>query len=177
VLTIPAPVHATHIQGDVHLDPQAVIAPGVCLIANPGSRIRVAAGVCLGLGTILHADGEGIVLETGVIVGAGVLLIGTVRVGAQACIGATSTVYNATIAPGQMIAPGSLCGDTGRGTTPAPPEPQPEPPTPAENATVQKEGTQANQAPRTVVGLQYFNQLRVTLRTGGISTNSTDHSG
>jgi carbon dioxide concentrating mechanism protein CcmN len=117
VLTIPAPVQTSpHFHGEVHLDPQAVVAPGVCLIANPGSRIQVGAGVCLGMGTILHAHGEGIVLETGVIVGAGVLLIGTVRVGAQSCIGSASTVVNTTIAPGQVIAPGSLLGETGRAT-------------------------------------------------------------
>jgi carbon dioxide concentrating mechanism protein CcmN len=128
VLTIPAPVQTSpHFHGEVHLDPQAVVAPGVCLIANPGSRIQVGAGVCLGMGTILHADGEGIVLETGVIVGAGVLLIGTVRVGAQSCIGSASTVVNTTIAPGQVIAPGSLLGETGRAT---PAEAVPEPPAP-----------------------------------------------
>ncbi|WP_448380359.1 hypothetical protein [Gloeomargarita sp.] len=170
MLTIPAPVHPTHIQGEVQLDPQAVVAPGVCLIANPGSRIRVAAGVCLGLGTIVHAHGEGIVLEPGVIVGAGVLLIGTVRVGAQACIGATSTVYNTTIAPGQVIAPGSLCGETGQAAPAAPCHAQPEPQANTGNTTVV--GEQASQTPRTVVGLQYFNQLRVTLRTGGISQPS-----
>lgn len=172
MLTIPAPVHTSHhLHGEVHLDPQAVVAPGVCLIANPGSRIQVGAGVCLGMGTILHADGEGIVLETGVIVGAGVLLIGTVRVGAQSCIGSASTVYNTTIAPGQVIAPGSLLGETGRATleeagTPAVPEPPAPPPQPTEE-TIVVETAQATQPQPTVVGLQYFNQLRVTLRTRG----------
>jgi len=174
VLTIPAPVHCTHhLHGEVHLDPLAVVAPGVCLIANPGCRIQIGAGVCLGMGTILHAHGEGIVLETGVIVGAGVLLIGTVRVGAQSCIGSASTVYNATIAPGQVIAPGSLLGETGRTTpaeagtpaVPGPPAPQP-PPQPTEE-TIVVETAQATQHQPTVVGLQYFNQLRVTLRTRG----------
>jgi carbon dioxide concentrating mechanism protein CcmN len=166
VLTIPAPVHTSHhLHGEVHLDPQAVVAPGVCLIANPGSRIQIGAGVCLGMGTILHADGEGIVLETGVIVGAGVLLIGTVRVGAQSCIGSASTVYNTTIAPGQVIAPGSLLGETGRAT---PAEAVPEPPAPQETEeTIVVETAQATQPQPTVVGLQYFNQLRVTLRTRG----------
>ena len=172
MLTIPAPVHCTHhLHGEVHLDPQAVVAPGVCLIANPGSRIQIGAGVCLGMGTILHAHGEGIVLETGVIVGAGVLLIGTVRVGAQSCIGSASTVYNTTIAPGQVIAPGSLLGETGRATleeagTPAVPEPPAPPPQPTEE-TIVVETAQATQPQPTVVGLQYFNQLRVTLRTRG----------
>ncbi|WAS05988.1 hypothetical protein LQF76_03600 [Gloeomargaritales cyanobacterium VI4D9] len=168
MLTIPAPVHPSpHLHGEVHLDPQAVVAPGVCLIANPGSRIQIGAGVCLGMGTILHADGEGIVLETGVIVGAGVLLIGTVRVGAQSCIGSASTVYNATIAPGQVIAPGSLLGETGRATpAEAVPEPPAPPPQPTEE-TIVVETAQATQPQPSVVGLQYFNQLRVTLRTRG----------
>jgi len=168
VLTIPAPVQTSpHFHGEVHLDPQAVVAPGVCLIANPGSRIQVGAGVCLGMGTILHAHGEGIVLETGVIVGAGGLLIGTVRVGAQSCIGSASTVYNTTIAPGQVIAPGSLLGETGRATpAEAVPEPPAPPPQPNEE-TIVVETAQATQPQPTVVGLQYFNQLRVTLRTRG----------
>ena len=170
MLTIPAPVQTSpHFQGEVHLDPQAVVAPGVCLIANPGSRIQIGAGVCLGMGTILHADGEGIVLETGVIVGAGVLLIGTVRVGAQSCIGSASTVYNTTIAPGQVIAPGSLLGETGRATPAEPVTPAvPEPPAPQETEeTIVVETAQTTQPQPTVVGLQYFNQLRVTLRTRG----------
>ena len=170
MLTIPAPVHTTsHIQGEVTLDPQAVVAPGVCLIANPGSCIRIGAGVCLGMGTILHAHGEGIVLETGVIVGAGVLLIGTVRVGAQSCIGAASTVYNATIGAGQMIQPGSLVGETGRATPAEPVIAEPAAPaaSPTEE-TVVVETSQATHTQPTVVGLQYFNQLRVTLRTRGV---------
>lgn len=166
MLTIPAPVHPTsHIQGEVNLDPQAVVAPGVCLIANPGSRIQVGAGVCLGMGTILHAHGEGIVLETGVIVGAGVLLIGTVRVGAQACIGSASTVYNATIPPNQVITPGSLLGETGRQASESIPEPEVPPPI---EETVVVETAQATPTQPAVVGLQYFNQLRVTLRTRGV---------
>lgn len=172
VLTIPPPVHPTgHLQGEVYLDPQAVVAPGVCLIANPGSHIWVGAGVCLGMGTILHAHGDGIVLENGVIVGAGVLLIGSVRVGAQACIGSASTLYNTCIGPGQVIAPGSLLGDTGR---PVAQETTP-PPTPSDNGD-QRQGdlapetgptsSQSNRPP--VVGLEYFNQLRITLRTRGV---------
>jgi carbon dioxide concentrating mechanism protein CcmN len=165
VLSIPAPIHATsHIQGEVSLDPQAVVAPGVCLIANPGSRIRVGAGVCLGMGTILHAHGDGIVLETGVIVGAGVLLIGAVRVGAQTCIGSASTVYNAIIGAGQVVTPGSLLGETGRMTSEVAPESMV--PSATEETTV-VETTQAAQTQPSVVGLQYFNQLRVTLRTRG----------
>ncbi|APB33999.1 carbon dioxide concentrating mechanism protein [Gloeomargarita lithophora Alchichica-D10] len=168
MLTIPAPVHTTsHLQGDITLDPQAVVAPGVCLIANPGSRIQVGAGVCLGMGTILHAHGEGIVLESGVIVGAGVLLIGAVRVGAQTCIGSASTVYNAIIPANQVILPGSLVGETGRVASEVVMETLAEPETPVmTEETLVVETAQATQP--AVVGLQYFNQLRVTLRTRGV---------
>ncbi|MCS7031102.1 MAG: hypothetical protein NZL92_06185 [Gloeomargarita sp. SKYG116] len=168
MLTIPPPVHPTgHLQGDVCLDPQAVVAPGVCLVANPGSRIWVGPGVCLGMGTILHAHGDGIVLENGVIVGAGVLIIGTVWVGAQACIGSASTLYNTRIEPGQMIAPGSLVGETGR--TVVTTEATPTTPNHNHQAEVMTEtaqdSTHQNRSP--VVGLEYFNQLRITLRTRG----------
>ncbi|MCS6782843.1 MAG: hypothetical protein RMI89_04130 [Gloeomargarita sp. SKYBB_i_bin120] len=169
-MTIPPPVHPTgHLEGEVHLDPHAVVAPGVCLVANPGSCIRVGAGVCLGMGTILHAHGDGIVLEDGVIVGAGVLIIGTVWIGAQACIGSASTLYNTRIEPGQMVAPGSLVGEIGRSVVTGEAAP-----TLSDNHHEGETATAAaatDSAPRSrppVVGLEYFNQLRVTLRTQGI---------
>ena len=42
-------------QGQVEIDPSAAIAPGVLFQAEPDSRIVIAAGVCVGAGTVLHA--------------------------------------------------------------------------------------------------------------------------
>lgn len=102
------PLTTAHICGDVELDPSAVVAPGVLLQADQGSKIVVGAGVCLGMGTILHAHGGKITIEAGANLGAGVLIVGALQIGQGSCIGANSTVYNVDISPGQMIAPGSL---------------------------------------------------------------------
>jgi carbon dioxide concentrating mechanism protein CcmN len=102
------PLTTAHICGDVELDPSVVVAPGVLLQADRGSRIVVGAGVCLGMGTIVHAHGGEITIEAGANLGAGVLVVGTLRIGQGSCIGATSTIYSTDIAPQQMVAPGSL---------------------------------------------------------------------
>ncbi|NJO86234.1 MAG: hypothetical protein HC818_06545 [Synechococcaceae cyanobacterium RM1_1_27] len=43
------------INGDVQMDPTAQIGPGVLLQADPGCQIRVGAGACIGMGSIIHA--------------------------------------------------------------------------------------------------------------------------
>jgi carbon dioxide concentrating mechanism protein CcmN len=60
------------------------------------------------MGTIVHAHGGEITIEAGANLGAGVLVVGTLRIGQGSCIGATSTIYSTDIAPQQMVAPGSL---------------------------------------------------------------------
>jgi len=102
------PLTTAHICGDVQLDPSAVVAPGVLLQADQGSKIVVGAGVCLGMGTIVHAYGGQITIEAGANLGAGVLVVGALKIGQGSCIGATSTIYNVDIPPGKMIAPNSL---------------------------------------------------------------------
>jgi len=44
-----------YVSGNVTIHPSAAIAPGVLLQADPESQIIIAAGVCVGMGTILHA--------------------------------------------------------------------------------------------------------------------------
>ncbi len=100
--------------GDVKIHPSAVIAPGVLLCADPDSQILISAGVCIGLGSILRAcDGTLEILE-GASLGTGVLLIGKGKIGRHACVGSASTILNSDVAPGQVVAPGSLIGDTSR---------------------------------------------------------------
>ncbi|MDJ1182393.1 hypothetical protein [Roseofilum casamattae] len=99
------------IDGDVSIDPSAAIAPGVLLIANPQSRIVIGAGVCIGMGVVLHADGGTLEVSEGAVLGAGVLLVGTGTVGARACVGSVSTVLNPSVSSEQAIAPGSLLGN------------------------------------------------------------------
>ncbi len=100
--------------GEVAIAPDAVIAPGVVLKADPMSSIVIGAGVCLGLGSVLHAHQGQIVIEAGASLGAGVLVVGNCRIGTQACVGSSTTLHNASVAPGQILPPGSLLGETGR---------------------------------------------------------------
>ncbi|HIK48341.1 hypothetical protein [Thermosynechococcus sp. M55_K2018_012] len=108
------PSPAVRIVGDVVVDPQAVLAPGVLLWAEAGASIRIAAGVCIGMGSVIHAHGGTIEIGEGVNIGAGVLLIGTVAIGPHACIGASTTVMQTTIPAGAVVAAGSLLGDSSR---------------------------------------------------------------
>jgi carbon dioxide concentrating mechanism protein CcmN len=104
----------SYISGEVTIDPTAVIAAGVLLQAAPNSKIIIAAGACIGMGTVLHAHDGILEIEAGAILGAGVLVVGKGKIGANACIGSASTIMDCSIKPGQVVAPGSLLGDTSR---------------------------------------------------------------
>jgi carbon dioxide concentrating mechanism protein CcmN len=111
----------SYIQGDVTVDPGAVIAPGVLLQAGPNSRIIIAAGACLGMGVILQVHEGTLEVHSGASLGAGVLVVGAGKIGSNACIGTTSTLLNPSVASEQVIAPGSLLGlgeigETGNGS-------------------------------------------------------------
>ncbi len=104
----------SHIDGDVIIHPSAVIAPGVILQAATNSKIVIGAGVCLGMGSILQVS-EGILeIEAGANLGAGFLMVGEGKIGTNACIGAATTVFNSSVARGQVIPPGSILGDGSR---------------------------------------------------------------
>jgi len=100
--------------GDVVVNEGAAIAPGVILQAEPGSRISIAAGACIGLGVILHAREGTLSIGAGVILGAGVLVVGAGTIGTSACIGAGTTLINPCIDQMQIMPAGSLIGDTSR---------------------------------------------------------------
>jgi carbon dioxide concentrating mechanism protein CcmN len=116
-----SPLHLTcnfnsYISGEVTIDPSAAIAPGVILQADPNSQIIIAAGVCIGMGAVLHARDGILEIEAGATIGAGVLLVGRGKIGANACIGSATTILNCSIEPEQVVAPNSLLGDTSRQT-------------------------------------------------------------
>jgi carbon dioxide concentrating mechanism protein CcmN len=100
--------------GDVVVNEGAAIAPGAILQAEPGSRISIAAGACIGLGVILHAREGTLEIGAGVILGAGVLVVGAGTIGANACIGAGTTLIDPCIDQMQIMPAGSLIGDTSR---------------------------------------------------------------
>lgn len=110
------PISTSHfyISGDVVIQDGAVIAPGVLIQADPGSQIIIRAGVCIGIGSILHAHDGLVEIGEGANIGAEVLLIGQVLIGAKACIGSATTILNSVIERGQVVPPGSLIGDTSR---------------------------------------------------------------
>ncbi|MEG4068014.1 carbon dioxide concentrating mechanism protein [Microcoleus sp. Pol11C2] len=103
--------------GDVVVNEGAAIAPGAILQAEPGSRISIAAGACIGMGVILHAREGTLEIAAGVILGAGVLVVGAGTIGENACIGAGTTLINPCIEKMQIMAAGSLMGDTSRQAT------------------------------------------------------------
>ncbi len=102
------------VSGDVTLAPSAVIAPGVLLQAEPDSQIVIGAGVCIGIGAILHAHEGLLEIRVGTTIGAGVLIVGAGEIGSNACIGSGSTLINPAIKAEMLIASGSLIGDTSR---------------------------------------------------------------
>jgi carbon dioxide concentrating mechanism protein CcmN len=110
------PISTSHyyISGDVTIQDGAAIAPGVLLQAEPNCRVIIKTGACIGIGSILHASNGTIEVGEGANVGAEVLLIGNVMVGAKACLGSATTILNSSVERGQIIPPGSLIGDTSR---------------------------------------------------------------
>jgi carbon dioxide concentrating mechanism protein CcmN len=106
-----------YVEGDVSIDSSAAIAPGVILRAAPDSKIIIGSGVCIGMGSILHAYQGSLEISAGVNLGAGVLVVGNGKIGANACIGAATTIWNSSVEPGQVVPGGSVLGKNGRQVT------------------------------------------------------------
>ena len=102
------------VSGDVVIHPSAVIASGSILQAAPQCRIVIGAGACVGMGSILTACKGKIEVAAGAVLGAGVLMIGSGKIGKNASIGAATTIYNASIEEMAIITPGSIVGDNSR---------------------------------------------------------------
>lgn len=100
--------------GQVEVADGVALADDVVLDAAPGCRLVLAPGVCLGSGVIIQAIRGDLVVEPGAVLGSGVLVVGTGRIGQNACIGAESTLVNPAIQTGQVVAPRSLLGDPSR---------------------------------------------------------------
>lgn len=145
----------SYISGEVIIHPSAVMAPGVILQAATNSKIIIGPGVCIGMGSILQTNAGIIQVEAGVSLGAGFLMVGEGRIGANACIGSATTVFNCSVQPGQVIAPGSILTYTtehtalSASTTIETKQLQPSPTLPAsgvesENGTVETDFDQSN---------------------------------
>ncbi|MGK7916707.1 MAG: hypothetical protein AB4038_14375 [Prochloraceae cyanobacterium] len=103
-----------YVSGNVTIHPSAAIAPGAILQAAPDSRIVIKEGVCIGMGTILNAYQGTIEIERGTILGAGVLIIGSAKIGSNSSIGAATTIFNASVKSRQIVPAGYLIGDSSR---------------------------------------------------------------
>jgi carbon dioxide concentrating mechanism protein CcmN len=104
----------SYISGEVTIHPSAVLAPGVILQAAVNSKMIIGPGVCIGMGSILQVSEGTLEVEAGANLGAGFLMVGQGKIGANACIGSATTVFNCSIEPGTVIPPGSILGDTSR---------------------------------------------------------------
>ena len=104
----------SYVSGDVTIAPSAAIAPGVLLIANANSRIVIAAGACIGMGSIIDAREGTLEIQAGAVLGTGVLVVGKGKIGANACIGSATTIFFHSIEAGQVVPSGSLIGDSSR---------------------------------------------------------------
>jgi carbon dioxide concentrating mechanism protein CcmN len=120
-----------YISGDVTLDPSAAIAPNVLLQADPGCRLVIAAGVSIGSGCVLHAHNGTLEIDTGATLGSGVLVVGSGKIGANACIGSRATIMDSSIAPEYVVPPKAIIGDpcgiceAARSEAPVPQSPPP----------------------------------------------------
>ncbi|MBW4516879.1 MAG: hypothetical protein KME11_16840 [Timaviella obliquedivisa GSE-PSE-MK23-08B] len=103
-----------YISGNVTLDARAVIAPNVMLQADYECHLIIAAGVSIGSGCVLHAHGGTLEIDVGVTLGSGVLVLGSGKIGANACIGSRATVMDSTIEPEYTVPPGAIIGDRSR---------------------------------------------------------------
>ncbi len=100
--------------GEVIIHEGAVVAPGTILQAAPNCRIIIHPGACIGMGTLINAYQGDIEIESGAMLGAGVLIVGQGKIGQNVCLGSCTTVINTSVESGTTIEAGSLMGDTSR---------------------------------------------------------------
>ncbi len=110
-----------YVYGDVDIAPGVAMAEGVLLGAEPGCRLVISAGVCLGADVVIRVSRGTLVIEPGANLGSGVLVVGPGRIGHHACIGANSTVINPNVEADGVVAPKALLGDPSQLKTPPPP--------------------------------------------------------
>ena len=102
------------VSGDVKIDPSVAIAPGVIIQAADNCQIIIGAGVCIGMGAIIHAYQGNIEIESGATIGSGVLLVGKSKIGTNACVGALATIIEQDLEPDKIVLPASIIGNSGR---------------------------------------------------------------
>lgn len=102
------------VSGDVEIHPTASLAPGVILQASADCSIVIGADVCIGMGVIINASQGSVEIDSGAILGSGVLIIGECKIGSNACLGTAVTIFQVNVEPMTVIEPGSVLGDSSR---------------------------------------------------------------
>lgn len=97
--------------GAVKVAQGSMIAATAILGAEPDGSLTIAPEVCLGSEVVIQARWGSLTIETGAIIGRGVLIIGRGSIGAGACIGSNSTLINPQIAACRVVPPETLLGD------------------------------------------------------------------
>jgi carbon dioxide concentrating mechanism protein CcmN len=100
----------------------------------------IGARTCIGAGVVVQAQQGTLILEEGVNLGAGVLVIGRGVVGAHTCVGADSTLLNPEIGKSEVLPTGTLLGDQSRSLASAPE------PSPTANGKAAQHGAAAHQS-------------------------------
>ncbi|NEO18931.1 hypothetical protein [Moorena sp. SIO4A5] len=157
------------------VDPSAVISAGVILRADRDSKITIAAGVCIGMGAIIHAHKGTVEVESGASLGAGVLVVGKGKIGANASIGSLTTIWNHSVESLQVVPSASVLGDKGR---PLPEESQPNPDSleqkPQESSSTVPENSFTTESVNGQVPSTSNTVATETTETNTTETNTTD---
>jgi len=111
-----SPISQTYVAicGNIVIHPSVAIAPGVLLQADRDSQLTIAAGVCIGMGAILHAYQGTLAIEAEVVIGSRALILGSGTIGTGACIGQAATVFETSLEPHQVVLAGKVMGDRSR---------------------------------------------------------------
>lgn len=88
----------------------ALIAASAQLQTCAPYCIKIGAGVVIGEGCWFHACSGDIIIESGTVLGVGVLIVGWGKIGSLSLIGSAVTLFEVTIAPGTTIAAHSVQG-------------------------------------------------------------------
>ncbi|WP_293079757.1 hypothetical protein [Moorena sp. SIO4A1] len=164
-----------YVEGNVSVDPSAVISAGVILRADRDSKITIAAGVCIGMGAIIHAHKGTVEVESGASLGAGVLVVGKGKIGANASIGSLTTIWNHSVESLQVVPSASVLGDKGR---PLPEESQPNPDSleqkPQESSSTVPENSFTTESVNGQVPSTSNTVATETTETNTTETNTTD---
>jgi hypothetical protein len=101
-----AQIHTDHL----FVHDTALIANSAQLQTTTPHRIEIGAGVVIGEGCWLQACSGDIVIESGTVLGVGVLIVGWGNIGALSIIGSAVTLFETAIESGSTIAAHSVQG-------------------------------------------------------------------